>query len=110
MTNSLYVPGKLCDTERVLVDVGTGYFVQKVRCCARDVDGFTQIPVDACTSTKTLHGQGGLHPEERRDPGRDDREEAREHAVPHPSHAGEDTSTGSGSAWSFEELTIGDAD
>ncbi|KAI5829910.1 Prefoldin [Schizophyllum commune] len=35
LTNSLYVPGKLCDTERVLVDVGTGYFVQKTRAQAR---------------------------------------------------------------------------
>ena len=70
----------------------------------------TQILADACPSTKTLHGQGRLHPEERRDPGRDDCEEAREHAVPHPSHAGEDTSTGSGSTWSFEEPMIGDAE
>ncbi|TRM66554.1 Prefoldin [Schizophyllum amplum] len=35
LTNSLYVPGKLCDTEHVLVDVGTGYFVQKTRPQAR---------------------------------------------------------------------------
>ncbi|KAJ4001198.1 Prefoldin subunit-domain-containing protein [Lentinula boryana] len=31
LTNSLYVPGKLNDPEQVLVDVGTGYFVQKTR-------------------------------------------------------------------------------
>jgi hypothetical protein len=31
LTNSLYVPGKLLDTEHVLVDVGTGYYVKKVR-------------------------------------------------------------------------------
>lgn len=30
LTNSLYVPGKLVDTEHVIVDVGTGYFVKKV--------------------------------------------------------------------------------
>lgn len=29
MTTSLYVPGKLADTENVLVDVGTGYYVEK---------------------------------------------------------------------------------
>ncbi|KAJ7901130.1 Prefoldin alpha-like protein, partial [Mycena olivaceomarginata] len=29
LTNSLYVPGKLSDPEHVIVDVGTGYFVQK---------------------------------------------------------------------------------
>ena len=31
LTNSLYVPGKLCDAERFIVDVGTGYYVKKVR-------------------------------------------------------------------------------
>jgi prefoldin alpha subunit len=29
LTASLYVPGKLDDTEKVLVDVGTGFFVEK---------------------------------------------------------------------------------
>ncbi|KAJ7641308.1 Prefoldin [Roridomyces roridus] len=31
LTNSLYVPGKLSDSENVIVDVGTGYYVQKTR-------------------------------------------------------------------------------
>ncbi|KIM44050.1 hypothetical protein M413DRAFT_443110 [Hebeloma cylindrosporum] len=31
LTNSLYVPGKLSDTEHVIVDVGTGYYVKKTR-------------------------------------------------------------------------------
>ncbi|KAI0324560.1 Prefoldin-domain-containing protein [Cubamyces sp. BRFM 1775] len=31
LTNSLYVPGKLKDTEHVIVDVGTGYYVKKTR-------------------------------------------------------------------------------
>lgn len=31
LTNSLYVPGKLVDTDHVIVDVGTGYFVKKTR-------------------------------------------------------------------------------
>ena len=31
LTNSLYVPGKLNDLEHVIVDVGTGYYVKKVR-------------------------------------------------------------------------------
>jgi prefoldin alpha subunit len=31
LTSSLYVPGKLRDAENVLIDVGTGYYVQKVR-------------------------------------------------------------------------------
>jgi len=29
LTSSLYVPGKLSDTENVIVDVGTGYYVEK---------------------------------------------------------------------------------
>jgi prefoldin subunit 5 len=31
LTNSLYVRGQLTNTERVLVDVGTGFLVDKVR-------------------------------------------------------------------------------
>lgn len=31
LTSSLYVPGRLVDVENVIVDVGTGYFVEKVR-------------------------------------------------------------------------------
>lgn len=31
LTSSLYVPGRIKDTENVLVDIGTGYFVEKVR-------------------------------------------------------------------------------
>jgi prefoldin alpha subunit len=31
LTSSLYVPGKLKHTDTVIVDVGTGYFVRKVR-------------------------------------------------------------------------------
>lgn len=27
----MYVPGKLSDVERVLIDIGTGYYVEKVR-------------------------------------------------------------------------------
>jgi prefoldin alpha subunit len=30
LTTSLYVPGTLADTENVIVDVGTGFFVEKV--------------------------------------------------------------------------------
>lgn len=32
LTSSLYVPGRIKDTENVLVDIGTGYFVEKVGC------------------------------------------------------------------------------
>ena len=30
LTTSLYVPGTLADTENVIVDVGTGFYVEKV--------------------------------------------------------------------------------
>lgn len=30
LTTSLYVPGKLASTQTVLVDVGTGFYVEKV--------------------------------------------------------------------------------
>ena len=29
LTQSLYVPGRLADTRKVLVDIGTGYYVEK---------------------------------------------------------------------------------
>ncbi|CAD6216102.1 GSCOCG00012865001-RA-CDS [Cotesia congregata] len=29
LTESMYVPGRMSDTENVLVDIGTGYFVEK---------------------------------------------------------------------------------
>lgn len=35
LTASLYVPSKLSDPEKVIVDVGTGYFMEKVRARAR---------------------------------------------------------------------------
>jgi hypothetical protein len=38
LTESLYVPAKLADTENVLVDVGTGYYVQ-VRVCSACLPG-----------------------------------------------------------------------
>jgi len=30
LTTSLYVPGRLASSEKVIVDVGTGYYVEKV--------------------------------------------------------------------------------
>jgi hypothetical protein len=30
LTSSLYVPGKMADIDTYMVDVGTGYFVEKV--------------------------------------------------------------------------------
>jgi prefoldin alpha subunit len=39
LTSSLYVPGRIKDTENVLVDIGTGYFVEKVRSSPQSPDG-----------------------------------------------------------------------
>ncbi|KAL2043325.1 hypothetical protein N7G274_003631 [Stereocaulon virgatum] len=36
LTPSLYVPGKLASTDTVLVDVGTGFYVEKTPSAARD--------------------------------------------------------------------------
>ncbi|XP_029450939.1 prefoldin subunit 5 [Rhinatrema bivittatum] len=36
LTSSMYVPGKLNDVEHVLIDVGTGYYVEKTADDARD--------------------------------------------------------------------------
>jgi prefoldin alpha subunit len=38
LTTSLYVPGKLVDVETVVVDIGTGYYVKKVRPSACSAD------------------------------------------------------------------------
>jgi prefoldin alpha subunit len=35
LTTSLYVPGTLADKENVIVDVGTGFYVEKVRKAVR---------------------------------------------------------------------------
>ena len=32
MLSQMYVPGKLKNCDKVLVDVGTGYYVEKVSC------------------------------------------------------------------------------
>ena len=52
LTSSLYVPGKLADTERVIVDVGTGFYVEK---SVKDAAAFYESKV------KDLEGKlGGL--------------------------------------------------
>ncbi|KIY53975.1 Prefoldin alpha subunit [Fistulina hepatica ATCC 64428] len=55
LTNSLYVPGKLCDAEHVVVDVGTGYFVRKSRAQATkyytDKVAFIQSNLEALEET-----------------------------------------------------------
>ena len=36
LTGSMYVPGKLSDTEKVVVEIGTGYYVEKDIPAARE--------------------------------------------------------------------------
>ncbi|CAN8063497.1 unnamed protein product [Agarophyton chilense] len=36
ITSSIYIPGKLEDTSKVLIDVGTGFFVEKTPTAAKD--------------------------------------------------------------------------
>ncbi|KAM3074105.1 subunit of tubulin prefoldin [Clarireedia jacksonii] len=43
LTTSLYVPGKLADTEKVIVDVGTGFYVEK---STKDATKFYEAKVD----------------------------------------------------------------
>ncbi|CAE6444564.1 putative prefoldin subunit 5 [Rhizoctonia solani] len=47
LTNSLYVPGKLVNTENVIVDIGTGYYVSKTRA---EATKYYQTKVDFITT------------------------------------------------------------
>ncbi|KAF8628173.1 hypothetical protein AX15_004054 [Amanita polypyramis BW_CC] len=55
LTNSLYVPGKLCDVDHVMVDVGTGYYVRKTRKQAAkhytDKVGYIQTNIETLEET-----------------------------------------------------------
>lgn len=55
MTSSLYVPGKIVDADKVLVDVGTGYFVEKDRKSAVD---YIQKKLDLLLSKEKEAEQG----------------------------------------------------
>uniref|UniRef100_A0A8C8WNV4 Prefoldin subunit 5 n=1 Tax=Panthera leo TaxID=9689 RepID=A0A8C8WNV4_PANLE len=46
LTSSMYVPGKLHDVEHVLIDVGTGYYVEKT---AEDAKDFFKRKIDFLT-------------------------------------------------------------
>jgi prefoldin alpha subunit len=54
LTSSLYVPGKLTDHEHVLVDVGTGFFVEKEIADAKDF--YERKVKDLGDSLKDLEG------------------------------------------------------
>lgn len=36
ITSSIYVPGKLQDTSKVLIDIGTGFFIEKTPAAAKE--------------------------------------------------------------------------
>ncbi|KAL8870224.1 MAG: hypothetical protein Q9174_003683 [Haloplaca sp. 1 TL-2023] len=64
LTPSLYVPGKLASTETVLVDIGTGFYVEKTPPAAREF--YTSKVEDLGKSLKDLEGivqgkQGNLN-------------------------------------------------
>ncbi|KAJ3056506.1 subunit of tubulin prefoldin [Rhizophlyctis rosea] len=61
LTNSLYVPGELSDVESVIVDVGTGYFVDKPIPDAKD---YYKRKVDYIQTN--LNGLQGTITEERK--------------------------------------------
>ena len=80
LTNSLYVPGKLCDSEHVIVDIGTGYYVKKARpsivvFATRALLTGTHSCIDSCTGDEALRSKGGIHRIERWDVARDPAEE-----------------------------------
>lgn len=59
LTSSLYVPGKLRDVENVIIDVGTGYYVQKVRECVilltcGTIHTVATVPLDTGASSEVL--------------------------------------------------------
>jgi hypothetical protein len=78
LTNSLYVPGKLCDPDHVIVDVGTGYFVRKVRLLLlpRFYTPLIAPTTDARTGFEALLEQSRIHPQKLGNAGGDDFEEA----------------------------------
>ncbi|XP_021300334.1 probable prefoldin subunit 5 [Herrania umbratica] len=68
LTASLYVPGTLDDADKVLVDIGTGYFVEKTMAegkdyCERKINllksNFDQL-VEVASKKKTLADEAGV--------------------------------------------------
>ncbi|WVZ59398.1 hypothetical protein U9M48_009544 [Paspalum notatum var. saurae] len=68
LTASLYVPGSLDDAEKVLVDVGTGYFIEKTMAegkeyCERKINllksNFDEL-LEVATKKKTIADEMGL--------------------------------------------------
>lgn len=87
LTNSLYVPGKLCDLENVIVDVGTGYYVKKVYTyyfhwskCAEQRSFDT---TDSSPSNETLRRKSGIHQDKLGNAARVHPEETGEYELPY---------------------------
>ncbi|XP_034697175.1 probable prefoldin subunit 5 [Vitis riparia] len=68
LTASLYVPGKLDDADKVLVDVGTGYFIEKTMAegkdyCERKINllksNYDQL-VEVATKKKSIADEAGV--------------------------------------------------
>ncbi|XP_059445350.1 prefoldin subunit 5 [Corylus avellana] len=68
LTASLYVPGRLDDADKVLVDVGTGYFIEKTMAegkdyCERKINllrsNFDQL-VEVASKKKSVADEAGL--------------------------------------------------
>jgi len=83
LTSSLYVPGRLIDVENVLVDVGTGYYVQKVRPhLLLRWRLSTPCVTDAGPSSEALRTKDRVHQDESGRTAGDDPEETGQHVLP----------------------------
>lgn len=58
LTSSLYVKGRMTDREKVLVDVGTGFYVEKVRVVGLEMDSWDGVKVLTNISLDTDIGEG----------------------------------------------------
>lgn len=62
LTNSLYVPGKLSNPDYVIVDVGTGYFIQKVCTTVPPlVAHLIRLHLEPGPGREILHREGRFH-------------------------------------------------
>lgn len=59
LTASLYVPGTLADTDNVIVDVGTGFYVEKVHVCLTRVFFIAETVAEYERSYEILRGKSG---------------------------------------------------
>jgi hypothetical protein len=81
LTNSLYVPGKLSDTENVIIDVGTGYYVSKVGPSPVFPLPLLRTATDTRRGQETLSTKGRLCQHQPNDPPNNDRDETTKHEL-----------------------------